>query len=343
MAWNRQSSVVLPQASQIPWMFGFCLFWTSLAFGEAGSIRGQLADEEGQAVSVGNAVVFVCDAKSGMPIVAKSKKPFELGERIEGFKDFWHVLTTETGGFEFKEVPIGKYRLVAQTWPGIKGVPEFKDKPPTTVILHGTAEGVEVKANEATMANPKKLGKGILKIINDPEEEHAFLLISRNPRLGEGVLGPAAWGPEFLSGIIGVTQMEEPYVTLTGLPGGKEIHVGLFNYDNNPGVGGASYVVGKEQEVRLEIYATWSNGKHDPPARLLKLTQHLEKKNLSAAKLLGLPGKERDHDEALRKMLREKADQKIEVEGVGTFRLADILAADTYKELRKHHRARKQR
>lgn len=344
MAWNRQSSKVFPTDSRIRWMFGIGLFWTSLAFAETGGIRGQISDAKGQAANVENAVVFLCDAESGYPVLAKTKKALVLGgDRIDGIKAFWHVLSSEQGGFEFQEVPVGKYRLVAQSWTGTTGVPEFKDKPAANLLLHGTAEGVEVKANEATAVNLKKLGDGTLKILNDPEEAHAFLLISRNPRLGEGVLGPAAWGPEFLSGIIGVTQMEEAHVTLTGLPDGKEIHVGLFNYDNNPGVGGASYGVGKEKEVRLEIFATWSNGKHDPPARLLKLTEHLEKNNLSASRILKLTGQERDQEEILRRMLREDADQQIEVEGVGTFRLADILAADTYKELRKSHRGRKQR
>lgn len=325
------------------WAFGGMVLWASLANAEVGTIRGQIADERGQITYTGNVVVFICDAESGFPFLGKTKKLFPNEEQIKGLKDLWHAETTDEGVFEFQEVPVGKYRLVAQSWSGTKGVPDFQQKPSTIVILNGVAEGVEVKANETIIVNPRKLGDGMLKIVNDPEEAHAFLLISQKPRLGEGVLGPAAWGPEFISGLIGVTQMEKGYVTLIGLPEGKEIHTGLINFDNNPGVGGDSYVVGKDKEVRLEIYATWSNGKYEPPARLAKLTDHLEEQKLSVSKLLGLEGSDHDNREALLRILREKSDQKIVVEGVGTFRLADVLAASKYQALRKSHRARMKR
>lgn len=240
-----------------------------------GHIRGQLVDERNQVTYVGQATVFLCDAESGLPILRKTKRPLDPGKNLNDAWDMWYELTTDRGSFEFADVPVGKYRLVAQSWSGTVGVPKFQDKPSTLVLLHGIAENVEVKAGETTVAYPRKLGDATLKIVNDPEEPHAFLFISLQPRLGDGVLGPAGWGKKFLAGLIAVTQMERPYVTLVGLPAGKEIHVGLFNYDNNPGVGGDSYLVGKEPTVRLNIYATWSNGKYEPPPRLARLTDYL--------------------------------------------------------------------
>ena len=326
------------------WAIAFAVLGASLATAaETGTILGQIADERGQVTYVGNAVVFLCDAKTGYPLVAQTKKIYELGDRAEGLKDFWHAVTTDKSVFEFQDVPAGRYRLVAQSWSATKGLPEPSAQTSTIVMLHGVAEDVEVKAGEVTRVYPQKLGDGVLKIVNDPEEGHAFLLISQKPRLGEGVLGPAGWGPEFLSRLIGITRMDTGYVTLIGLPKGKEIHVGLMNFDNNAGVGGDSYVVGKHDEVRLEIFATWSNGKHDPPQRLLKLTEHFEQQNLSVSKLLGLAGTDRENEKAILKMLREKSDEKIKVEDVGTFRLADILAASEFRALRKSHRDRQRR
>lgn len=333
-------------AGILPFMVAFSgllLFMTSAGAAETGSIVGQLADERGRVTYIGNAVVFLCDAISGLPILTTTKKPFDPDSPdslAEGMTNLWHAVTTDRSVFEFKEVPVGRYGLVAQSWSGTNGLPDFQAKPSTVVVLHGVSEGVEVKANEVTTVYPRKLGDGILKIVNDPEEPHAFLLISRNPRLGDGVLGPAAWGKEFLSGLIGVTQMERPYVTLVGLPDGKTIHVGLFNYDNNPGVGGDSYTVGQDQSVRLKIYATWSNGKYEPPERLAKLTDYLDENSLSASSLIGLEGGDSKNREALWELIHSDTERRIRVDGVGEFRLIDILAAAQYKSLRRFHRAR---
>jgi hypothetical protein len=130
------------------------------------------------------------------------------------------------------------------------------------------------------------------------------------------------------------------HVTIEGLPDKNDVHVALFNYDNNPGIGGGSYRVGQQEEVRLKIYATWSNGRYDPPDRLLKLVEHFENTDLSLSKLIGLEnGDARNHEELVR-IAGEAPDRKVKVDELGEFRFIDTLAALRYKWLRQNHPAR---
>ncbi len=309
---------------------------------KTGTISGRVVDGNERAVE--NAVVFLCAADSGLPILAKTGKPLVLKwpfENFRGLNDVRRELTDQDGGFKFDDVPAGRYRLVAQSWPGAVGIPDFLKEKNDKITLHGVAEGVVVAAERKVEIKITPLGSGTLKIENDPKANHAFLFISLRPRLGEGVLGPRGWGPGFLSGLIAATQMEQTYVTIQGLPDGKDVHVGLINYDNNPGIGGDTYRVGKDRVVRLDIFATWSNGKYEPPARLAKLTDYLEENNFTAARFLGLEGGDIKNYQALWKEIDADPKRLFDVEGIGKFRLIDIYAAARHKELRAHHRRRK--
>jgi len=317
----------------------------------AGSIRGQLTNVRGHAIHTGHAVVFLCDAKSGMPFSPETRKVIALdSETILRFDQYWHVVTGDTGGFQFENVPVGTYRLVAQSWAGITGVPRAfpkskrtdpGDEPSSLIILHGTAESVVVKANEKTLAYPRQWGEEMLRIETDPQASHNFLLISRNPRLGEGVLGPVGWGQEFIAGVIGITRMEDPQVTLIGLSKDATIHTGLLNYDNSSGVGGHSFVINAAQPAKLPIYAAWSNGKYHPPARLEKLTLFLEENKIKVPELTGLtPARPIS---AYVNGAWSTGTNQIEVPGYGKVSVMDLLAAENFMRLRKHHRQRQQR
>ena len=330
-----------------------CLPHAAVAADADGAITGRIVDSTGREAKVGGAVVFLLDADTGRPMLPATRKPFEPSQLRDGVTiSFWFAETTPQGEFEFADVPPGRYRLLAQAWSGTQGLPASKDKsnppfmfkkPSATITLLGVAEDVAVKPGQTTKANPKALGSGTLKIINDPEEDHAFLLISTAPRLGPGVLGPAAWGPEFLKGLVGYTQMEDPHVTIQGLPDAGTIHVGLMNYDNNPGIGGDTYEIGKQAEVRLNIYATWSNGKSEPPKHLLPLTDYLEANNLKTDSVLGLTGTRNENRAESFRVLQEEPDRMVQIGDLGEFRIADILAASAHRDLRKYHRERRER
>lgn len=350
----------------------FSIIATSLAMGaEVGSIHGMLIDDSSQRSMPGAAVVFLCDAESGLPIMPGTKKPLDLehiDEATYAFDGFWHAVTSNNGSFEFNDVPAGKYRLFAQSWVGISGMPrglppdrdDPRPEPSDTIILHGVAsrvidtnateegsarqlapqEAVEVKANETIRVFIKQLGTGVQRILCDPEVEHNYVLVGLNPTLGDPVLSVAGWDKHFLTGLIGLTRMEIPHVTLIGLPNDKEVHVSLFNYDNNPGSGGVSFIAGKQATVRLPVYATWSNGKYEPPSRLVKLTTHLEQTGTKIEQLLPVEQhKARDYFD----YLWQHGHDEIEVPGYGPATVVDIAAAEGYRSLRKSHATRLER
>jgi hypothetical protein len=308
-----------------------------------GQLAGHLTDLRGRIVNAGHAAVFLCDAATGMPIHRATKQPLNPTLRDPQIDQLWVVETDDRSSFEFKDVPAGKYRIVAQSWSGTKGFPGFHTdiEPSAYVILHGVAENVEVKPDERCVAQVRQMGNHVLRIVNDPEEAHALLLISLEPTLGDGILGPYGWGKKFCRHLIGVTQMEVPHVTIMGLPENSAVHVGLMNYDNNPGCGAGSYAPG-QREGRLRIVASWSNGHKDPPAELVALTDHLEKNQIAMASFLEEPERkspsDRSGESALWKLLVKDNDRMVKVPGFGEKRLADVLAAYAYVRLRKSKR-----
>ena len=313
---------------------------------KVGGIKGHLTDPQGQVAHVGQAVVFLCDATTGMPLSAEQRMPIKSGaDLLQPGGGYWHAVTGDDGGFEFADVPQGTYRLVAQAWSGIAGLPRMLPKskrddpgvePSSVIILLGVADAVEVNAGETTLAYPRQWGDGVLHLLTDPEVPHNFILISRHPMLGDGVLGPAGWGGDFLRGIVGVTRMEDSRLTMVGLPKGAQVHVGLWNYDNSVGTGGGSFMVGKEELARLPIYAYWSNGKHEPPPHLASLTDHLEQTGLDVNELIGMERPELTV-EYLAHVWSHAADP-VQVEGFGEAKMIDLLAADSFRKLQKHHR-----
>ena len=318
-----------------------------------GAIRGALADAAGRAESVaGNVVVFLLDGKSGMPLLPTTHQPIALddGENIAAFDRYWHALTDAAGAFQFEDVPPGEYRLVAQSWDGVtgmaRGLPKSLrsdpgDEPSNILQLHGVAEAVVVAADQETPVQLQPLGAGTLHIVTDPEEPHNFILVSRHAPLRGGIAGPCGWGPDFIAGLIGVTRMESPELTLRGLPEGETVHVALFNYDNSAGLGGESYQVGERATVRLPIYAAWSNGKFDPSADLLPLVEYMEANKLRGRQLIDPAGNLNGAD-YLQWMWQHAADE-VAIPGFGAARMIDVSAAEAHCMLRRSHRQRIER
>lgn len=319
-------------------LFLILVRFDSLIAAEGGTIKGQLLDTDGKITNAGEVVVFLCDQKTGYPIDRQTRQRFETRSReLKLEEQLWFAITSEQGGFEFQDVPEGQYRLVAQSWSGTRGLATFQGRTSSLVFLHGTVNDVKVEPGKQTVAFPRQLGNHVLHLSNDPLEGNAFLLVSLKPTLGDGILGPYGWGEAFMSQLIGVTHMNQPTVTLLGLPPDAAVHVGLFNYDNNPGVGAASFKAGQSKGT-VRIIATWSNGHRDPPPELTALTNHLADSKLELESLLpkvtdtekGLNTEER----AIR-ILRNHPDLEVEVSGLGKRRFADVLAAFGYIRLRK--------
>jgi hypothetical protein len=315
-----------------------------------GAIVGFVSDATGSAVHTGKAVVFLLDGKTGFPLAAGARGPLDTTKAHPfQFSEYCHAVTDETGAFQFTDVPPGTYRLVAQAWAGVAGManslPDDDNgrEPSSTLILYGVADNVQVKSGEETFAQCQRQGDGVLSLLTDPEVEHNFIVISSKPLAGEGVLGPIGWGSEFVAGALGITRAENARLTIVGLPNDAHVHVGLMNYDNSVGMGGGEFIVGQADAARLPVYAFWSNGRDDPSPRLLKLTEALETGDVDVAPQLNL-GKF-SNDDYLQYIgdAWRRADESVDVPGYGPTKLIDVLAADSYRQLRKSHADRRNR
>lgn len=301
------------------------------------SINGQIETADGDELDLTGIFVFLCHGETGYPINRDTRMTIDKSMQFD-FDGLIHARCDKTGRFTFADVPPGTYRLVAQSWPGLDDVPQTDGPSATHLRLHGVAERVIVDQDQPAQVTIRPLGTASVKLQNDPAENHCFVIISRGPLLGEPVLGPLVWGEEFVRGAIGATLMEEDYTTISGLPAGAQIHVGLFNYDNNPGIGGGTYTADDGATWTVPIYATWSNGRFDPPQRLLPLVEFLERQAEPLSHLIMLD--EADNPWALARTVRENPKMTVDVDGFGAVPLVDLMAADSFVRLRKHHRAR---
>lgn len=342
-----------------------------------GLIVGGLADIHGQSLQAGGAVVFLCDAATGNPIDATTKQPtrslLKTGSG-EAQPAFWFAVLDDRGSFEFRDVPPGRYRLIAQSWSGTTGLPKVMGRTSKFIVLHGVADNVEVKAGEKTVVYLRQLGGGTLRLKTNPASPGAFLVVSLAPMIGDAILGFSGWGPNFTRQVIGVTHMAGPDVILFGVPEHRDLHVAYFNYDNSPGVAGGTFEAGP-QDATLWVLAGWSNGHDGPPARLKPLRDHLTENELTASNFLSekeilanvperlaaqfskedaqtSPEVKRRTRELLLKYSAPAAlvqiaandpDREADVPGLGKHKLIDVAAALAYVQLREFHRQRKQR
>lgn len=307
---------------------------------QLGSLAGLIVDKNGNQTLAPNATIFICDADTGLPMNRETRRKIEPTLHDPQIDKLWVTEADRSGIFRLNDLPCGNYRLVAQSWSGVQGFRGFniRNNLSATLILHGIAENVKIKPGDQTEILIRQLGNRTLRIVNDPQEAHALLLVSLKPTLGDGILGPRGWGKEFLRNLIGTTQMEVPHVTIVGLPDDADVHVGFMNYDNSPGVAAGSYPPELRQGT-LRIIAGWSNGHKTPPPELVPLTEHLAKEKIELASLLpekpNAPVTEGEAARTLLELLGNDNDRVLPVPGMGDRRLADILAAYSYLRLQK--------
>jgi hypothetical protein len=311
---------------------------------DVGSIRGYIATDDLQWRNAGAAVVVLCDAKSGLPLIAETRGPLTRSD-FDGPEDLWHAVGS---GFEFKDVPPGEYKLIAQAWSGTAGMPSM-ERPSSIVMLLGTRTAVKVEAGQATETPITPLGDRQLSVSLDPDAEGSFVFVSTTPMRTDPILGFLGWGDEYLRNIVAAAHHSQPRLTFIGLPSDCELHVGVFAYDNLPGVGGA-VVRADQREVTVPIYAGWSDGKTDPPPRLLPLVEYLEKSGsdwTDVAQIQPPPelGEKEHHlDESIAWEIGfDQAEREVQVGDLGKVAVKDVMAADRYRMLRKYRQQRQQR
>lgn len=314
---------------------------------DSGRVHGQLLDIAGQSLAIPNAFAFLCDAEVGYPLQAKSRQIISRTNGFGGIDQWFSARTDNDGKFTFENVPLGKYRIVAQSWIGRDSLPSVKDHD-VSVMLHGCAKNVEVKQNQTTNCTIKALGSSTLRIQTEPDEGHAYLFLSLKPTLGEPILGPMLWGENFTTNIMSAVHIRRGAQTYFGLPNNAEVHVMLLNYDNNAGIGGVTVRTNQFTNATLPIYATWSNGYHEPPERLKPLVEWIRSHPQQATNLLnsGLdptpsPKQGRLNYLSLFKQLQQNPHQIVDVLDVGKFKKLDLLAAQSYLRILQSHEQRK--
>jgi len=315
-----------------------------------GSISGYLVDGAGERKAIEHVVVFVADAKTGYPLLQDSQKTLSPGRDAslqKGLAGFRHVITSADGSFLLKNVPAGDWRLVAQEWIGADHVPTQQEED-RILQLHGVVNHVVVRDDEVTEVQIEPLGDKPAVLENEPKEGNTYIFLSATAPFAEPIFGPLGWGDSFRSHIIGITHQGKPPLMVRGLPD-TEVFVSILNYDNNPGLGGTSFVPGKSSKQTVPIYASWSNGYYTPPERLLPLVDYLDKtpggfeQLLEANKdLFPVDLKDPNNLRQLYNQLETLKDKTIEVPGLGKQQVLDVLAARSYGELRKYHLKRKE-
>jgi hypothetical protein len=271
-------------------MFWFCvglqIFWTfTAAAAEGGTTRIAGTVEEIRS-GTPDVTVILCDQATGLPVAPDSFRPFNESKLKFPVK----VVTTQTdrrGNFVFTNVPPGEYRVVAQKWTGpFKGIFEVHG---TVIQLFGTADHIRVPSDGAEKVWLRPGGDGVVTFDLETSNDGNLMVVSAQPLLADPILGFHAPGSNFLSHAIAVNVMPSGRTTMVGVPPGT-FHAWFFANDNSPGFAAETFVMDKAfvRVPKIPFVAGWSDGRHDPPARLKELSNRLSMVNLTARGLLGI-------------------------------------------------------
>ncbi len=249
---------------------------TNAAGGPAGGISGQVVDARGRPVA--GVVVVPCEQAGGVPLSRGTLRPFtEDGGRGMG-GDILFCMTGSDGRFIFEKVPIGSYRLVAQSWKNkasIQAVPEVNGE---EIELHGVANDVRVTAGATTDVVLRPLGTGTLRMDQKVPNDETFLILSTAPTGADPILGFCGWTASFLRQVVGGNRMPEGRTTVHGLPEGT-VYVAMFAADDVPGFLDAKVQIKAGQTTFLPFtpfVAGWSDGRHDPPPELAPIFDEIK-------------------------------------------------------------------
>ncbi|MFB0552710.1 MAG: carboxypeptidase-like regulatory domain-containing protein [Phycisphaerae bacterium] len=251
-----------------------------LSKSDAGTITGKVIDAKDKPVA--GVVVILCEQSSGIPVCKETFRLFTdvfLTKEGNQQKEIYFVVTDVLGCFSFEKVPVGEYRLVAQSW---KDVEEFKgifEKNGKEIQLHGIAEHVRVSAENSPNIVLRPLGTGVLQINEDAPNDETLLVISSSPTRADPILGFAGWGGAFMQNMIGGNRMPKGKTTVYGLSEGK-VYLAMFAADSVPGwTEGQAQITPNTTTVieYIPFVNSWSNSRHDPPEHLVPVFEEVKR------------------------------------------------------------------
>ncbi len=310
---------------------------------ETFTVSGTVLDESGDPVE--HSVVIPL-SEFGVPLLSSNATPATMMSIQEaGGEDFVLFTQSDDNGAFSMELPPGKYRIGAQSWPGKTEINDLLERNGGHLRIDGMVEyefGSEMEASEPIEIRP--LGACTVKVRS--QESGDLVLISTEPLAGDPALGFLALTGTFWSGLIGGAPMKDKELTVSGLPKG-EISFYVFVNDNNGGWGGAktNVVEGHNPDVYAGLLAGWSNAHKTPPPELEELTDYFIEHPEEGARLNDytntLAERYLPEDSERRGQGRFEAQLKVsqhlqdeyELENGETVTLADAWAANTYARM----------
>ena len=332
----------------------YCLSEESpLSKSDAGKITGTVLNLEDQPVA--GVVIILCDQISGIPVCQDAFKPFTeayLSKERGRQKEICFTVTDDIGRFSFEGVPVGEYKLVAQSWKGVEEIKSVFERNGKEIQLYGVAEQIRVSTGSVSRIKLRPLGTGILQINEDAPNDETLLVISTSPTRADPILGFTGWGGAFMQNMIGGNRMPEGKTTVYGLPEGK-VYLAMFAADSVPGWTEGQAEIQPDATTVLEYIPfvnSWSNSRHDPPGHLLPVFEEVKplvsKKNNYFIDLLHQHGIQTDSSVGMWGFMGQigpHLEGEVVLPSGRKATLGEVIAAVQYVELEKTMERRKER
>ncbi len=322
------------------------------AAADEATLAGQVLDAAGRGVPA--ALVLVCDANTGIPLVADLFQP--VTQAPQGIQKLAVAIADDQGRFVFTGVQPGVYRVLAQAWDdATKPVQQPLDVNGRVVSILGLAPRVVVPSDDASSVTIRPIGTASLTINTVPPvgNDDTLLVVSQCPLAADPILGFAAWSGDFMPHLLAGNRMPKGKTTFQGLPDGT-VYLAAFANDNNPGFGGISCELKPDQVavVTLPLIASWSDGYKTPPERLGELARRLQEIDGDGARQL-IRQSDPDLAQAMEEATAKAHDpwsamipllnRTVTLEDGQQVLVKDLLAADGYVRLAKHDEERRNR
>ena len=286
---------------------------------ETFTVTGEVLDGSGNPVAHS---VVIPATEHGVPLLKDGRPANMAGIQQAGGDDFILFTQTDANGQFSLELPPGKYRIGAQSWPGNTEITDLLARNGGHLRIDGIAAyefTSEMEASEPIEIRP--IGECTVKVTS--QESGDLVLISTEPLAGDPALGFMALTGTFWEGLVGGAAMKDKELTVSGLPAG-EVSFYVFVNDNNGGWGGATTTIGegRNPDVYAGLLAGWSNGHKTPPPELEELTEYFIEHPEEGKKL-------QEHAaRLLQQYLPEGADQRGQERFDAQFKVADHLQDD---------------